>query len=372
MLQALCNDHDVTALTWQPCEITAINHYYGTSLDAAKVRFRHVPTVVRWLLPVYGYDVLKQHVFLRICKRIGATYDVILSACNECDFGSRRIQYIHYPVWDDPRINDAAQRALDFSRYRWYQRSSAIMRLYYRLSQVVSGFSLERMRRNVTLVNSDWTGQAFRTIHGADATTVYPPVAGTFPRTPWDQRSNGFVCVGRMVHQKRFERVIDILKTVRSLGWDIHLRIIGSPHDVGYGAEIQRLQATNVDWVSVDKDVPRAELLMLLSSRRYGIFGMEEEHFGIGVAEAVKAGCIVFVPKGGGQVEIVANDQRLTFADDNEAVEKIISVLADRSLQLQLRQHLLASGAQFSAERFMSEIRAVVDDFNDISRTKTL
>ena len=50
---------------------------------------------------------------------------------------------------------------------------------------------------------------------------------------------------------------------------------------------------------------------------------MEEEHFGMVVAEMIKAACIVFVPKGGGQVEIVGEDERMIYDDMIEASEKI-------------------------------------------------
>ena len=92
---------------------------------------------------------------------------------------------------------------------------------------------------------------------------------------------------------------------------------------------------------------------------RYGIHGMREEHFGMAPAEMVRAGCIVWVPDGGGQVEIVG-DARLTYGSIEEGVAKITRTLGDAEEQTRLRQHLAARAPLFSAERFMQQVRAAV------------
>ena len=52
-------------------------------------------------------------------------------------------------------------------------------------------------------------------------------------------------------------------------------------------------------------DASRDEVRALMATHRYGIHGMREEHFGMAPAELARAGCIVWVPRGGGQMEIV-------------------------------------------------------------------
>jgi hypothetical protein len=95
---------------------------------------------------------------------------------------------------------------------------------------------------------------------------------------------------------------------------------------------------------------------------------MDREHFGIAVAEMVKAGCIVFTPNSGGQVEIVGKDDRLTYDSDEQAVEKITAVLGDASRQRTLVEHLAGCASCFSADRFVREIRAVVGEVAEESR----
>jgi hypothetical protein len=90
---------------------------------------------------------------------------------------------------------------------------------------------------------------------------------------------------------------------------------------------------------------------------------MREEHFGMATAEMVRAGMIVWVPRGGGQMEIVGDEPTLSFASDEEAVEKIRGVLANAAEQDRLRVYLKAQSERFGAERFMAEIRDIVATF---------
>jgi uncharacterized protein YjcR len=76
----------------------------------------------------------------------------------------------------------------------------------------------------------------------------------------------------------------------------------------------------------------------------------------------VQAGCLVFVPSGGGQVEIV-NHPALIYANEAEAVEKIDAVLTHEAEQVKLRDHLLRVSKSFSVRTFMETMRHVVAEF---------
>jgi glycosyltransferase involved in cell wall biosynthesis len=96
---------------------------------------------------------------------------------------------------------------------------------------------------------------------------------------------------------------------------------------------------------------------------RFGIHGMLDEHFGIAPAELLRAGCIVFVPDSGGQVEIVGDHPELRYDSDDDAVEKICQVLADQETESRLRMALSERSELFSETQFMKNISNVVDDF---------
>jgi hypothetical protein len=79
----------------------------------------------------------------------------------------------------------------------------------------------------------------------------------------------------------------------------------------------------------------------------------------------VRAGMIVWVPNGGGQVEIVGDASRLRFDTDDEAVDAILHVISDPHEERRLREHLTVQGERFSTERFTTTVRDLVTSFRE-------
>jgi hypothetical protein len=103
----------------------------------------------------------------------------------------------------------------------------------------------------------------------------------------------------------------------------------------------------------------------LIATHRYGIHGMREEHFGMAPAEMVRGGMIVWVPNGGGQVEIVGDAPDLRYDSEEHAVASILRCMGDAAVERSLRDHLALQGERFSVERFMSAVSHVVDTFRE-------
>jgi glycosyltransferase involved in cell wall biosynthesis len=361
MLEALKRQYDVTVLTIMPVDTQAINRYYGTRLKASEFQCIRPSFLLRTLLKwdADPHSIQPACLLMRYCKLIKHRYDIHITASNEIDFGTRGIQYVHYP-W----FSKAYQEANSFRTLSGFTRLRKQFGFSARPWRLLSGLSFERIKANMTLVNSDWVGEIFRERYGAETLTVYPPVAGDFPHIPWKQRENGFVCVGRLSGEKRFEELIGILAQVRKQGHDLHLHIVGaSCHDFEYETRLHRLNRIHREWVMLHENLSRSELIRLMSTHRYGIHGMRDEHFGIAVAEFVCAGCLVFVPNSGGQVEIIGENHALLYASDEDAVSKILDILQHEEAQERLRAYLDARKPHFSQERFMQHIQDVVRDF---------
>jgi len=181
---------------------------------------------------------------------------------------------------------------------------------------------------------------------------------------PWDRRQNRFVCIGRFVPHKRIEMVIAMLAAVRAQEHDVRLELIGMPRDDAtgraYHETVKRLVRQHQPWVSLSQNIDRDKLAQLLSESRYGIHAAEVEPFGIAPAETVRAGCIVFTGRGGGQTEIVGRDERLMFDSVENGVAKILRVLCNSQEQFALREPLAARSALFSSQEFVRGIREVV------------
>lgn len=359
MLEALKREYAVTLLTWEPVDLAAIRRFYGAPLEPSDLRIITVPAPVR---AVFALDpdpssIQPRSLLLRLCQHLRRPDDICVTGDNEADFGGPGLQYVHYPALEHIH----AQIDSDRDRLRPWR--------------LLSNFSGARMRQNLTLVNSDWTGAVVRRLYGIEPITLYPPVQGIFPLIPWSERENGFVCLGRLHPHKRYEEIIGVLARVRSQIPDLHLHIVGSPlteraADRAYYRRLVELVRANGDWVRLHEDLSRADLAQLVARHRYGIHMMALEHFGLAVAELATAGCVVFVPHDGGVVEIVGRDERLVFQSTDEAVAKIVRLLGSPTEQAEVRHALRQRSARFSTDHFNHRLRTLVHHI-DAARAET-
>jgi UDP-N-acetylglucosamine--N-acetylmuramyl-(pentapeptide) pyrophosphoryl-undecaprenol N-acetylglucosamine transferase len=354
MVEALKHQVELTILTFGEIDLAAINRYYGTALAAADFHSLRVPALGRALVAAMPTPAthFARCVLLRYAKRLYHDYDVIVTANNEANFGRRGIQYIHYPWWHFPRPE------VDL---RWFH-VWPLLDLYYAFCAFVLGGKLAGLADNLTLVNSLWTGRKVAERHHIPTVLLYPPVTGDFPMVPWSEREDGFIALGRVSPEKKLEKVVAILAAVRERRPEVHLHIVGSVDGSPYGRRIRRLAAAEAAWVSLEENPTRGRIEDLLSRHRYGLHAMDNEHFGIAIAEMTRAGQIPFVPADGGQVEIVA-DGRLTYDADADAVAKILAVMDHPAIQADLRAHLAKRQPLWSKDTFVARIREIVETF---------
>lgn len=358
ILQALVADHDVTVLSWRAVDVDPINRFFGTSLQSADFTNVLVPPLfvaVFRASPVPA-ALLRSAILMRYTRRIAGAFDVVVGGHNETDYGRRGIQYVHYPAYLRPRPR------VDL---RWYHRPEAALRAYYRLADAVAGFSVERMKSNLSLANSNWTAAQLERALGIRARTLYPPVVDPATPVSWDARRPAFLAVGRLSPEKELERVMAILARVRDTHPAVTLTIVGTwdRHAGPYFRKLKRLASRLGPWITFLQDVPRDEVRRLMATHRYGIHGMREEHFGMAPAEMMRAGMIVWVPNGGGQVEIVGAEPNLVYGSEDDAVRLIGRVLDSATLQSELRDKLRRREALFGTARFVAEVREIVGTF---------
>jgi len=356
-LQALVATHRVTVMSWWPVDVAPVNRFYGTSLRRSDFDTIAVPAPWRAVvdhLPVPA-SLLRLSLLMRRTRRYAGAFDVALGFYNECDFGCRGIQYVHFPTYLRPR--PAVDR-------RWYHPQAGLD-LYYAAADRLAAFSLDRMTQNLTLVNSNWTGDHVRRSLGVPTRTLYPPVVHPGHVLPWHERRNGFLMFGRMSPEKEFERAMTILAKVRVHVPDITLTIVGTEArgSGGYVRSLKALAGSLGPWIDFQDNLSRDEVRMLMASHRYGIHSMREEHFGLAPAELARAGAIVWVSEGGGQMEIVDHESSLMYKSEDDAVQKIVSVLGSADAQDRLRTLLVTRAEAFSTDRFMTQVREIVDTF---------
>ncbi len=363
-ITALKDEYDVTLITSGAIDIEGLNAFYGTSLRPEDFKVLTAPTP--WWLNLLRRtdtgDALDGASYQKFCRKIASDFDVLISAYNFCDFGVPAIHLIADFSWDD-----ALRRAYDPTRPglpKFIYGDNVVRRAYLHLAQFLSessGHSLFAGQDQI-YANSQWTADVMRSRYGVNVSVLYPPVPGEFPSIPWARRENGFVCLGRIDSAKRIERIIDILARVRQRRHDVHLHIIGRIGDDAYGRVVAELCKAHPGWVIAEGAQCGNAKLRLLASHRFGIHGRNGEAFGIAVAEMVKAGCIPFVPKEGGQVEIVSHPL-LTYTNVDDAAGKIVGLLEKPQLQSELCQHLAHQSQRFAVEDFMASLRTIVQRF---------
>lgn len=365
-VEALKRDFSVSIVTAGEVDLPKLNRFYGTSLthDDFIVRSIKIPAALSYLR---AGDAIRGAFFARKIRLVVTDYDVLINAYNLCDFGVPAIQYVQDFVWDeelrtqfDPPPNGTRSW---FHRYRWLRR------LYLRLCRSISqpsGRNAFSGDDTIAAV-SQWVASRLHDRHNGFARVIYPAVIDTFAEVPHHIRRNDFVCIGRISPQKRIERMIRIIGTVRNRGHDVKLRIIGPLDGSRYSRTITLLAQRHPEWVFLEGRRAVDEKARIMTECRYGIHGRQGEAFGIAVAEMVKAGCITFAPAEGGQAEIV-DQEALLYHDDDDAVDKIIAVLNNDSLREDLRRHLRRQGEKFSAEQFMADLRETVERFIESRR----
>ena len=354
---ALKDSCDITLMTSGQVDLHKLNIAYGACLkpeDLTLVTISIPPLFRR------RFDALRGFRLERYCRAHAVEFDAMVSTYNVMDFGRKGIQFIADFSFDDTlrkRFDNSPRGTRSF-----LYGGSALRRLYLKLGSVLSGRTAAGWKSNLTVANSEWTKKVLFDTYGIESQVIYPPVSGDFPNVPWENREDGFIFLGRISPEKRVDQVISILGKVRAQGHEIHLHICGCGNDSAYGRRIKELAGRNDAWVFLEGLVAGNEKKKLIAHHKYGISGRRNEPFGIAVAEMVKAGCLVWVPDGGGQVEIV-DAQRLVYQNEEEAVLKIVNLLKSESIKHELRDQLKTHVHKFSQERFMKDASVAIFEF---------
>ena len=359
-LQSLREEWQITILCAEPPDYAALNRHFGTSLVATDFSILQAPWLIRqtFRFDPDPYSFQRAAWLMRMAQNHSRHFDVVLGTDNEMDFGPKGIQYVHYPyLFRHKERVDAVDRVPPM------QRIAAVFSGRYRPWMLTSRIRFERVQANLTLVNSAWTAQVVRDRYGQQPTVLYPPVRWPPVTVPWSQRDDAFVSLGRIETGKRQLEAIDILERVRRRGHAVRLEIIGDIFDPEYARLVTTRAREAGSWVRLHHGIERSRLEEIVGNCRYGLHTMLDEHFGIAVAEMVRAGCIVFVPDSGGQVEIVGDEAALQYGSDDAAVERICGVLENAQEQARLLQGLAGRRDLFSETAFGSRLRQLVDDF---------
>jgi len=348
VLEALQDRYDVSLLTLTHPDIADLNSYYNTAVDENAIDVHQIGWMVsRMYERTNRFHLLKNALVSRLMTRHADGFDLIFCTYNELSLPGHSLQYVHMP---------------QFRRWTNDLNRGLFAGLYDEMCKTVEGFDTRMICTNRLLANSAWTANVTEETYGTRPEVVYPPVATEgFIDTPWTEREDGFVAVGRIGPKKNVLRTIEIIASLHDRGHDVHLHIVGPPHGAAYMMAVEEA-AEQHEFVHLEGVMERQALVELICKHKYGIHGKDHEHFGMAVAELAAGGTIPFVPKGGGQREIVREREELLYETVDEAVEKIDRTLSDPELQTELAGQMNDIEERFGRKRFKRTIRKTVED----------
>jgi len=259
-------------------------------------------------------------------------HDCIVSTADDTPVPRPAIAYVHLPQYN--WTNGA---------HRW------LLRAYDRFWSSVGGAKPDVVEKMKLLANSTYREQELREIYDTDPTVLHPPIeVDAFQSdTPWDERDNTFLLIGRVAPDKQLNNGVRVVSALRERGHDVSLRIIGPIEDESFADELRRA-AADVP-IQLEGRVARDTLVDAITSSKYGLH-LKEEGFGIVVAEMVAGGCLPFVRVNGGQTDIIPTPD-LQFGSVAEAVETVDSALQSESRARELRKEI-PSPTRFSTKAF--------------------
>jgi glycosyltransferase involved in cell wall biosynthesis len=163
---------------------------------------------------------------------------------------------------------------------------------------------------------------------------VIPPVTPDLPifqqahREPPDNAVFELIVVGRVAPHKKIEWAIDIVGTLVSKGYGVHLKIIGSALNLDYLAMLQAAVKTQhlENHVHMVGQVSQAALHQAFQEADALLITSEHEGFCIPVLEAMHLGLPTVIRSGTAASE-VAGDAGLFFSTPSEGAQQIQRLL---------------------------------------------
>lgn len=356
IIEAIKNDYEITLITNRKIDLGELNRFYNLNLSGKdfRVKLFFLPFALLNLLS-QRFNKWKWALLQKFAQK--GNYDLLVSTFNEADLGKRGIQYIHFPVKMYERFITK-----DEGNDYFQKRKSLFWKVYYGIYNRWLLPDEGQIKQNRTICNSQFTRTVFEKTYKAAGEVAYPPTRdfSSF-RLPWDERENGFVCIGRISPIKNIIRNLEIIKRVRKIGFDVHLHIIGPTGDSRYAKRIKEY-CKKSNFLIYEGKLSYHSLGKMMGQHKYLLHGFDFEHFGIVVAEAISAGCIPFVPDSGGQIEIVDSLPSLCYGNVEDAVNKISSVLQNESFQKEISERLRKNIVNFSREKFSQDIRRIIKE----------
>lgn len=216
------------------------------------------------------------------------------------------------------------------------------------------------------VVNSRFTKEGLDRRFGEDAVVIYPPVNVTGIKTG-GKKQKIILSVGRFHPLKKQDLMIDaFLSDSRLPGQGYRLILAGSsrPQDNEYLEKLKMMARGKSIEILVDLSYDKLLNCYEEAEIYWHAAGLGEtdpvnqEHFGIAPVEAMAAGAVPFVYRGGGLPEIVEDGvSGFTFGNEDELREKTIAYLNNPKIKERMSPDIRKKALSFDTQVFSDEFR---------------
>lgn len=226
-------------------------------------------------------------------------------------------------------------------------------------------------RFNWLICNSEFTKKFVDRTYGVKSEVVYPPV--DVEKFKSGKKENMILSVGRFfapLQAKKQEVLINVFTKMKIPGW--RLVLIGGV-EKGLVDRVTELRAlagknpveiiTDVKFETLREYYSRSKIYWHAAGFGENLeqFPERAEHFGISTVEAMSAGCVPIVFAGGGQKEIVDNEQTgFLWNDTNELVSMTRKMVEDEHRRKLVAGRAVKSSIQFSKEKFFQNLERLL------------
>lgn len=196
---------------------------------------------------------------------------------------------------------------------------------------------------------SKFIAKKIKTHYGREASVLHPPVdTATFHYDASTKKENYYLAVGRLLHYKRFDLVIDAFNALGT-----SLKIVGSGGC--YEEALRKRAKSNIKFCGQVSDV---ELVRLYQAARGFLFPQVED-FGLVAVEAIACGTPVIAYGVGGAKEIVEDGGNGVLFYEQTTEDMIAAVHEAESIAWDYAA-IAKSAARFGVDRFKKEFGAIV------------
>jgi len=230
--------------------------------------------------------------------------------------------------------------------------------LFWKLYLLPFKFIITRMKDEAKkariIANSLYSAKAIAETYSIPLPEViYPPVDVEFYSKAFtEEKEDYFVTIGRFERGKMLENsiVFSSLSGIKGV-------LIGSLNDKKYFNELVRLKEKLKANVEFLPNLPREEVLKVLSRAKLYFHPTVGEHFGIPIVEAMAAGAIPIVPKESGGSEIVPE---FSYSSVEEAVSIAKEIIKGRQ---NLSKEMHERAKKFSKESFKNKMYEILCEY---------